>query len=173
MYASLLISLFTAFFAMLAKQWSNRHLLHLGCSLVERCGDRQRKCDGLEKQSLHLLAANNLLVLLQASLLLVGGFCRYTWPINAWVAFTIATLIVPGVGFYVVTLISGTLPYSSPFQTPVSVILRCSCEWVWHWVTFAIPHFKQTFSWTQFTSAKSPHRQSRSRTYRLSSINHG
>ena len=49
MYASLLISLLAAFIAMLGKQWLNRYLRHSGGSMIERCGDRQRKCDGLKK----------------------------------------------------------------------------------------------------------------------------
>ena len=49
MYASLLISLLAAFVAMLGKQWLNRYLRNSGGSMIERCGDRQHKCDGLEK----------------------------------------------------------------------------------------------------------------------------
>ena len=49
MYANLLISLLAAFVAMLGKQWLNRYLRNSGGLVIERCGDRQRKCDGLEK----------------------------------------------------------------------------------------------------------------------------
>jgi len=49
MYASLLISLLAAFVAMLGKQWLNRYLRHAGRSMIERCGDRQRNFDVLEK----------------------------------------------------------------------------------------------------------------------------
>ena len=48
LFASLLLSLLAAFIAMLGKQWLNRHLRHAGGSMVERCGDRQIKCDGLQ-----------------------------------------------------------------------------------------------------------------------------
>ena len=53
MYASLLVSLLAAFVAMLGKQWLNRYLRNSGGSMIERCGDRQRKRDGLEKWPLH------------------------------------------------------------------------------------------------------------------------
>ena len=51
MYASLLISLLVAFVAMLGKQWLNRYMRNSGGSMIERCGDRQRKFDGIEKWS--------------------------------------------------------------------------------------------------------------------------
>ena len=47
LYVSLLMSLLAAFIAMLGKQWLNRYLRHTGGSVIERCGDRQRKFDGL------------------------------------------------------------------------------------------------------------------------------
>ena len=53
MYASLVMSLLAAFVAMLGKQWLNRYLRNSGGSMIERCGDRQRKYDGLEKWPLH------------------------------------------------------------------------------------------------------------------------
>ena len=49
LYASLLLSLLAAFVAMLGKQWLNRYLRDIGGSISERCGDRQRKRNGLEK----------------------------------------------------------------------------------------------------------------------------
>ena len=53
LYASLLMSLLAAFVAMLGKQWLNRYLRHTGGSMVKRCSDHQRKCDGLEKWPFH------------------------------------------------------------------------------------------------------------------------
>jgi len=71
MYASLLISLLAAFVAMLGKQWLNRYLRNSGGSMIERCGDRQRKCDGLKKWPLHFFV-ESLPVMLQVALLLLG-----------------------------------------------------------------------------------------------------
>ena len=53
MHANLLISLLAAFVAMLGKQWFNRYLRNLSGSMIERCGDHQRRCDVLEKWPLH------------------------------------------------------------------------------------------------------------------------
>ena len=71
MYASLMMSLLAAFVAMLGKQWLNRYLRNSGGSVIERCGDRQRKCDGLEKWPLHTFV-EGLPVMLQISLLLLA-----------------------------------------------------------------------------------------------------
>ena len=49
LHASLLVSLLAAFIEILGKQWLSRYLHHTGGSVIERCGDRQRKFDGIEK----------------------------------------------------------------------------------------------------------------------------
>jgi len=75
-----------AFVAMLGKQWLNRYMKNSGGSMIERCGDRQRKCDGLEKWPLHFFV-ESLPVMLQAALLLLAcGLCRHMWSINPSVA---------------------------------------------------------------------------------------
>ena len=124
MYASLLISLLAAFVAMLGKQWMNRYKRNSGGSMIERCGDRQRKFDGLEKWSLNLFI-ESLPVMLQASLLFLAcGLCRYMWSINTSVARVLISLTSLGVGFYVAIVIAGTSSYACPFQTPASTTLR-------------------------------------------------
>ena len=70
MYISLLMSLFVAFFAMLAKPWINRYLKNSGRSMIERCGNRQRKFDGLGERSPQLFIGI-LLGVLQLSLLIL------------------------------------------------------------------------------------------------------
>ena len=99
MYASLLISLLAAFVAMPGKQWLDRYLRNSGGSVIERCGDRQRKCDGLEKWSSHF-SVEGLSLMLQAALLLLAcGLCRYMWSVNASVAYTLTSLTGLGVVF--------------------------------------------------------------------------
>lgn len=44
----------------------NRHLRHAGGSVIERCGDRQRKCDGLQKWPFYFFV-ESLPVMLQVS----------------------------------------------------------------------------------------------------------
>jgi hypothetical protein len=70
LYASLLISLLAAFVAMLGKQWLSRYLRHAGGSMIERCGDRQRKFDGLEKWPFRF-CMESLPIMLQIALLLL------------------------------------------------------------------------------------------------------
>ena len=124
MYASLLISLLAAFVAMLGKQWLNRYLRHAGGSMIERCGDRQRKFDGLERWSFHLFV-ESLPVMLQVALLLLAcGLCRRLASVNTSVAGVLIALTALGVLFYLVIVVAGTSSYACPLQTPASTGLR-------------------------------------------------
>jgi hypothetical protein len=124
LYASLLMSLLAAFVAMLGKQWLNRYLRHTGGSMVERCGDRQRKIDGLEKWPFRLFI-ESLPVMLQIALLLLScGLSRYVWSVNVSVARVVISFTVLGVIFYIGIVIAGTSSYECPFQTPASTALR-------------------------------------------------
>jgi hypothetical protein len=124
MYASLLISLLAAFVAMLGKQWLNRYLRNAGGSMIERCGDRQRKCDGLKKWPFHLFV-ESLPVMLQVALLLLAcGLCKNMTSINTSVASVLISLTVLGVLFYLGIIFAGTSSYECPFQTPVSIGLH-------------------------------------------------
>ena len=126
MYASLLISLLAAFIAILGKQWLNRYLRHSGGSMIERCGDRQRKCDGLKQWPLHPLIESLPLMLQAALLLLACGLCRYMWSVNTSVAYTLIALTGIGVAFFAAIVIAGMSSYTCPFQTPMSTALRRS-----------------------------------------------
>ena len=124
LYASLIMSLLAAFTAMLGKQWLNRYLRHAGGSMIERCGDRQRKFDGLQKWPFQLFI-ESLPLMLQVSLLLLAcGLCRYVASINTIVAGVLITLTLLGVLFYVGIVIAGASSYDCPFQTPASAPLR-------------------------------------------------
>ena len=92
--------------------------------MIERCGDRQRKRDGLKKWRLHSFV-ESLPLMLQVSLFLLAcGLCRYMWSINASVAYTLIGLTGVGAVFYVAIVIAGTSSYACPFQTPVSIALH-------------------------------------------------
>ena len=113
-----------AFVAMLGKQWLNRYLRHTGGSAVERCGDRQRKFDGLEKWPFRLFI-ESLPVMLQITLLLLTcGLSRYMWSVNTSIAWVVISFTVIGFLFYVGIVIAGTSSYECPFQTPASTALR-------------------------------------------------
>ena len=118
------MSLLAAFVAMLGKQWLNRYLRHVGGSMVERCGDRQRKFDGLETWPFRTFI-EGLPVMLQIALLLLAcGLSRYMWSVNTSVARVVISLTVLGVLFYVGIVVAGMWSYECPFQTPASIALR-------------------------------------------------
>ena len=94
--------------------------------MIERCGDRQRKCDGLKKWPLHLFVESLPMMLQVALLLLACGLCRRMWSVNTSVACTLITLTGLGVLFYIGIVIAGMSSYACPFQTPVSTGLRNS-----------------------------------------------
>jgi hypothetical protein len=92
--------------------------------MIERCGDRQRKLDGLEKWPFRLFM-ESLPVMLQIALLLLScGLSRYVWSVNISVASVVISFTVLGVIFYVGIVIAGTSSYECPFQTPASTALR-------------------------------------------------
>ena len=92
--------------------------------MIERCGDRQRKCDGLEKWPFHLFVGSLPVMLQIALLLLACGLCRYMSSVNDTVAYTLITLTCFGVLFYVGVVVAGASSYDCPFQTPASAPLR-------------------------------------------------
>ena len=92
--------------------------------MVERCADRQRKIDGLEKWPFRLFI-ESLPVMLQIALLLLScGLSRYVWSVNLSVARVVISFTVLGVIFYLGIVIAGTSSYECPFQTPASTTLR-------------------------------------------------
>ena len=118
------MSLLAAFVAMLGKQWLNRYLRHTGGSMIERCGDRQRKFDGLEKWPFRLFVESLPIMLQIALLLLTCGLSRYMWSINTSVASVVISFTVLGILFYIGIVVAGTSLYECPFQTPASIGLR-------------------------------------------------
>ena len=157
MYASLLISLLAAFVAMLGKQWLNRYLRNTGGSMMERCGDRQRKCEGLEKWPLHLFV-ESLPVMLQVSLLLLAcGLCQHMWSIDTSIAYILIALTAFGISLYLGIVVAGTSSYECPFQTPVSAVLRKMWETTRDQRSIVVLHSRSTLSrinqtlkqWTQ------------------------
>ena len=124
LYASLLMSLLAAFVAMLGKQWLNRYLRHTGGSMIERCGDRQRKSDGLQKWPFRMCMESLPIMLQIVLLLLMCGLSRYMWSVNRAVAWVIISFTILGISFYIGIVVVGTSSYECPFQTPASIGLR-------------------------------------------------
>jgi len=151
MYASLLISMLAALVAMLGKQWLNRYLRNSGGSMIERCGDRQRKFDGLEKWPFHSFVESLPLMLQVSLLLLASGLCRHMWTISTPVAWTLISLTGLGVVFYTGIVIAGMSSYACPFQTPASIALRGPWKKVRSWIPPCIVHSKRVLSWAHQT----------------------
>jgi hypothetical protein len=118
------MSLLAAFVAMLGKQWLNRYLRHSGGSMIERCGDRQRKFDGLEKWPFRLCMESLPIMLQIALLLLTCGLSRYVWSVDTSVGCVVISFTIFGALFYIAVVVAGTSSYECPFQTPVSIGLR-------------------------------------------------
>lgn len=113
MYASLLISLLSEFIAILGKEWLNCYLRHVCGSITERCGNRQRKLDGLEKWHLWLVI-EGLPVMLQITVLLLSyGLSRYIvmWSVNTSIASLLVALTAVPIAFYLVIAAAGTSSY--------------------------------------------------------------
>ena len=92
--------------------------------MAERCGDRQRKFDGLEKWPFRLFI-DSLPIMLQIALLLLAcGLSRYVWSVNTSVARIVISFPTLGLLFYIWIVAAGTSSYECPFQTPVSIVLR-------------------------------------------------
>ena len=82
MLALLYMSLSTS---VLGKQWLNRYIRRQGGSAAERCGDRQRKLNGLQRWPFGIVIES--LPILQLSLLLLGAaLSRFLWGVNRMVA---------------------------------------------------------------------------------------
>ena len=92
--------------------------------MIERCGDRQRKFDGLEKWPFRFCMESLPIMLQIALLLLMCGLSRYVWSVNTSVGRVVLSFTVLGVLFYIAVIVAGTSSYECPFQTPASIGLR-------------------------------------------------
>ena len=129
LYASLTASLFSAFLAMLGKQWLNRYMSTDMCgTAIERSQNRQRKLNGMVTWHFeHLM--ESLPLILQVALLLLGcALSRYLWEIDAAIASVIIGVTSFGVLFYLFILMAGIPSESCPYQTPVSRGLRSAAS---------------------------------------------
>ena len=118
------MSLLAAFVAMLGKQWLNRYLRHTGGSMIERCGDRQRKFDGLKRWPFRVFIESLPIMLQIALFLLTCGLSRHMWSVNTSVARVVISLTVIGFLFYAAIVVAGISSYECPFQTPASIAFR-------------------------------------------------
>ena len=124
LYASLAASLFSAFLAMLGKQWLNRYAsTDMRGSGMERSRDRQRKLDGIIAWYFdHVM--ESLPLMLQVALLLFGcALSRYLLHIHVTIACVVLGVTAFGVIFHIFFVIAGTTFANCPYQTPCARIL--------------------------------------------------
>ena len=126
LYTSLAASLFSAFLAMLGKQWLNRYAsIDMRGSAIERSQNRQRKFDGIVTWYFNTVM-ESLPLMLQFALLLLGcALSRYLWEINTTVASVVLGVTSFGVASYAFFVVAGTVSISCPYQTPGAFALRC------------------------------------------------
>ena len=92
--------------------------------MIERCGERQRKFDGLGKWQFRIFIEGLPIMLQLALFLLACGLSRYMWSLNTSVARVVISFTLVAFLFYIGIVIAGTCSYECPFQTPVSIALR-------------------------------------------------
>ena len=125
LFASLSVSLLSAFLAMLGKQWLNRYVStdNRG-SAIDRCQNRQRKLDGIAAWYFDSVM-ESLPLMLQVALLLLGcALSRYLWETSMTVASVVIGVTSFGLLLYLLILAVGTAWESCPYQTPGSRFLR-------------------------------------------------
>ena len=125
LFASLATSLFSAFLAMLGKQWLNRYAsVDIRGSAIERGQNRQRKLNGIVTWYFdHVMQL--LPLMLQAALLLLGcALSRYLWEVDITVASVVVGVTSFGVLFYLFIAVVGAVFVSCPYQTPGAQMLR-------------------------------------------------
>ena len=125
LYASLGASLFSAFLAMLGKQWLNRYTsIDVRGSVIERSQNRQQKLDGIVAWYFdHVL--ESLPLMLQFALLLLGcALSRYLWEIDMTTVSVVIGVTLFGIASYAFFIVAGTVSDSCPYQTPGAQILR-------------------------------------------------
>ncbi|TCD70757.1 hypothetical protein EIP91_001786 [Steccherinum ochraceum] len=125
LYASLACSLFAALGAVLGKQWLSRYSSVGERGTVEdRNKERHRKLQGLEVWHFRRVL-EALPVLLQLSLLLFGlALSVYMWTQQRVVAIVLIVANCLGAVFYFSVIGVSVVFDDSPFQTPLSDILR-------------------------------------------------
>ena len=125
LFATFTISLFSAFLAMLGKQWLNRYeSTDLRGSAIERSHNRQRKLEGIVGWYFDHVMGSLLLMLQIAFLLLGGALSLYLWGIDITIASVVVGVTFIGFILYLFVVVAGTTSESCPYQTPAAHVFR-------------------------------------------------
>ncbi|KAF9782723.1 hypothetical protein BJ322DRAFT_166945 [Thelephora terrestris] len=130
-FASLAVTSFVAFIALLGKQWILHYTrVSTWGSIIDRGKERQVKFVGLQKWGLHFIM-EALPVLLQLALLLLNiGLIVYFWDLDRSAADVLLAVTCTGFAFYVGMAVLATIWKDCPFQTPLSLVLLRLLPWV-------------------------------------------
>jgi len=130
LFASLSVTLFVAFIAVLGKRWILYYTqVSTWGNIVDRGKERQAKLVGLQKWGLHP-AMESLPVMLQFALLLFGiALVVYLWDLDISAAEVVLVVTSFGLIFYVCITIIATIWKDFPFQTPLSTLLPKILPW--------------------------------------------
>jgi hypothetical protein len=125
LYSSMAAALFSAFLAVLGKQWLNRYAsVDVRGSAIERNQHRQRKLNGMFSWYFNVVM-ESLPLMLQLALLLLGcALSRYLWTIDHSTACVMLGFTSLGALFYLLILVAGSIYESCPYQTPGSQMIR-------------------------------------------------
>ena len=133
LFASLTASLFSAFLAMLGKQWLNHYdSTGMRGTAIERSQNRQQKLNGIISWYFRYVM-ESLPLMLQAALLLLGcALSRYLWEVNATVASVVIGVTSFGLISYLFIFITGATFESCPYQTPGASAFRPIVSYIRH-----------------------------------------
>ena len=138
LFASLSITLFVAFIAVLGKQWILYYTrVTTWGNIVDRGKERQTKLAGLQKWGLHLIM-ESLPVMLQFALLLFGvALAVFLWNLDISAAEVVLVVTSFGLAFYTCIAVAATVYSDCPFQTPLSILLPRILPWVTEFTALA------------------------------------
>jgi len=134
LYATLCATLFAAFLATLGKQWLSRYRqTEAHGSIEDRCRDRERKLNGIDKWQFRSVMQFAPLAI-QGSLALLGSaLTRYLWEVDRTVSSVVIGFAIFGFILYMAIVVVSVLAFDCPFQTPVSLLVRSMIDTVRLW----------------------------------------
>ncbi|KAG8951456.1 hypothetical protein FRC03_012531 [Tulasnella sp. 419] len=129
-FSSLLCSCFSAFGAVLGKQWLNQ-LTYITEGVIGevRGRERQRKWSGLRKWKFETVMGFLPTVLHVSLFFFLVGLIEWLLPLNPTLAYVVFAYSCTGASIYVMATITAAIYQDSPYQTPTSWYLRKSAEW--------------------------------------------
>ena len=125
LFASLGVTLFAAFIAVLGKQW----ILHYTRastwgSIADRGKERQIKFWGLKKWGFYLVVESLPVMLQLAFLLFAIGLVVFLWGIEVSAAYVTLTVTCIGCALYAWIVLAATIWEDCPYKTHIPILLR-------------------------------------------------